>query len=756
MIYFGLTIFISAFLVFQVQPMIGKYILPWFGSSTGVWTSSLLFFQVLLLLGYAYAHFLCTRLSRRAQVCVHVFLLAAVLLLLPITPSEQWKPDGQDNPIWHILWLLCASVGGPYLLLASSAPLLQHWFTQVYPDRSPYRLYALSNAGSLLALLSYPFVFEYFLALRVQILAWSMSWGLFAVLSTLCAWQCWRHRAKDPRVFPEECALANTHEEKADAGVGTPEGLGLLRVAWWLLLSASGSVVLMATLNQLTQDVPPVPFLFVLPLSLYLLTFIMAFGKDYWYKRILCTPLLLLSFTAICITFYMDIEFSLLRRILLYLAVLFTACLCCHGELARLRPAPSHLTLFYLMMALGGALGGAFVAVAAPYLFNGYWEYEIGLMAAFAIVLFAIVRDLLWKSIQIGLSVLTPSLLGAGSVARRRLILYVWGRRSLAGVLLVMVLAGLFSMVKILEVKISEGRRGLLAQSRSFYGTLRVTERGTRGGASHAYLLWHGQIKHGRQFRGAQQRSWPTTYYGNDSGVGVAIDHHPRRSSPDKPLRLGVVGLGAGTLAAYVNQGADSDESPSPGDSICFYEIDPDIVTYAERYFTFLQDARDRDAHVDVLLGDARIVMEQQHARGEAQGFDVLAIDAFSGDAIPMHLLTKECFELYWFHLKSDGILAVHISNRYLDLLPVVAGAAELRGAQICLIEHDGVVSRPPALDDQGDSALRNDDSSWVLVTYNTAFLESDYVQDVADMASLNLSSLLWTDDFSSLLGVLE
>jgi len=756
MIYFGLTIFISAFLLFQVQPMIGKYILPWFGSSTGVWTSSLLFFQVLLLLGYAYAHFLCTRLSRRVQVCVHVFLLAGVLLLLPITPSEQWKPDAQDNPIWHILWLLCASVGGPYLLLASSAPLLQHWFTQVFPDRSPYRLYALSNAGSLLALLSYPFVFEYFLALRVQILSWSAAWGLFAVLSVLCAWQCWRQRAKDPGASPEECPLASPDAEAPDANTDTPEGLGLLRVACWLLLSASGSVVLMATLNQMTQDVPPVPFLFVLPLSLYLLSFIMAFGKDYWYKRILCAPLLLLSFTAICISFYMEIEFSLLRRILLYLAVLFISCLCCHGELARLRPAPSHLTLFYLMMALGGALGGAFVAVAAPYLFNGYWEYEIGLMAAFGMVLLTMVRDLLRKSVQLGLSISGSRSPSPCDAEKPKPILYVWAWSLLAGTLLLVTAAGLFIMAKILTDKISQGKRGLVAQSRSFYGTLRVTERGTRDTASHAYLLWHGQIKHGRQFRGAQQRTWPTTYYGNDSGVGVAIDHHPKRSSPGEPLRLGVVGLGAGTLAAYCSRACEADESPSAGDSICFYEIDPDVRTYAERYFTFLQDARDRGAQVDVLLGDARIVMEQQRARAQAQGFDVLAIDAFSGDAIPMHLLTKECFDLYWFHLKSDGILAVHISNRYLDLLPVVAGAAELRGTQICLIEHDGVVSQPPVQVNEGGSALRNDDSSWVLVTHNTAFLESEHVQDLADMASLNRSSLLWTDDFSSLLGVLE
>lgn len=757
MIYFALTIFVSAFLVFQVQPMIGKYILPWFGSSTGVWTSALLFFQLVLLLGYGYAHFLSTRFPRRAQVFVHVLLLAVVLLLLPITPAEQWKPEAQENPIWHILLLLGASVGGPYLLLSASAPLLQHWFAQVYPERSPFRLYALSNIGSLLALLSYPFVFEYLLPLRVQVWGWSAAWGVFAVLSVLCGWQLWKCGLKDAKAVTEASSSPDPDAgQQGGLDTGTAERPGLLRIAWWLMLSAAGSVVLLATLNQMTLDLPPVPFLFVLPLSLYLLTFIIAFASERWYRRSLWIPLLLLSLAGICITIYMDIEFGLLRRSLIYLAVLFTCCLCCHGGVVRLKPAPKHLTLFYLMIALGGALGGAFVAVVAPAMFNGYWEYEIGLMAAFALVLLTIVHELLVRSPEIRWPDARHGLAESGGLEKTRLGSWIWARRLLAGALLAVTAAGLLAMAKVLEEKIAEGRNAVIAQSRSFYGTLRVTETGTRDGLSHAYLLWHGQIKHGRQFRAKPRRTWATTYYGQDSGVGIAIDAHPHRLSGNRPLRLGGVGLGVGTLAAYVNQAYDANHPLRLPDSICFYEINPDIVTYAETHFSFLQDARDRGAEVEVLLGDARIVLEQQLKQGKAQAFDVLAVDAFSGDVIPMHLLTKECFDLYWSHLKPDGILAVHISNKYLDLLPVVTGAAQLHGAEVCLIKHDGIVRHASAQAEAVSASHRYEESWWALVTHNAAFLASDQVQQAQHREVQDRPALLWTDDFSSLLGVLN
>jgi hypothetical protein len=725
------AVFVSAFLLFQVQPLIGKYILPWFGSSPAVWTTAVLFFQTLLLVGYAYAHLSARLLSGRRQAQLYVALLAGAVLLLPITPSEAWRPDAGDDPTGRILLLLSASVGVPYLLLAASSPLLQAWFARAHPSGSPYRLYAVSNTGSLLALLSYPFVFERLFPLRMQTLGWSTGFAAFGVLGAACAWPLTTSRA-DP--------APASRENAADPATSPPRSDQLL----WLALAASASVVLLATINRLSQEVPAVPFLFVVPLSLYLTTFIIAFDQPRWYYRPVFCTLLPLALAALGVRLYGGFQFDLMAQVAVYSLALFACCMTCHGELVRLKPDPRHLTLFYLMVSLGGVLGGAFVAVLAPRIFSDYWEYELGVAGSYGLVMFLVHRDMSRRT-DVARSP-TQRRKGRGgragwkNRARRSSPPSLWPRRlvALAGV------GGVAGVLGSLAWSVGSGRDILISKTRNFYGVLSVKEVFAPYPRLHKRIMNHGRITHGSQYLSPERRAEATTYYGAMSGVEIAIDHHPKRGAGSHQFRIGVVGLGTGTLAAYANPaGADAD----PGhvsDYVEFYEIDPRVVAFAEEYFTFLSDARARGAEVEVVLGDARIQLERELELGQPQRFDVLVVDAFSGDAIPMHLLTKECAEIYWAHLKPDGILAVHISNRYLDLRPVVRELAELHGKQSLLYTHR--TRRRGALN-----------SRWVLITDNERFLASEAVQSAAVPQGMQQGKgVLWTDDFSSLFELLR
>lgn len=701
---YALTLFSSAFLLFQVQPLIGKTILPWFGSSPGVWTTAVLFFQLWLLAGYLYAHFIATRLSNRNQAVLHLTLLAGSFLLLPIAPSEVWKPAPGDDPIQRILLLLTASIGGPYLLLSATSPLLQRWFARIHPGRSPYRLYAVSNAGSLLALLSYPFIFEPFFRLQTQTRIWSAGFVVVALLGGLCAYRL---------VHSPPFSVA------VDVAIEPPR---LSRILLWLGLAASGSIMLLATLNRVTQDVTPVPFLFVLPLALYLLTFIITFDHPRWYNRPLFCSLLLLVLGWASANLYLNPQYGGLTQISMVGFTLLVCCMACHGELARLKPSPEHLTLFFLMVALGGAVGGVLVAVVAPHLFSGFWEYEIGLFVSFGLVMFLVSRDLLRRT--------------KDEPPRPRSRRLGW-TAGFAGVFGLMVLATGFARNFMIQQDIS------IARSRNFYGLLRVIEAMAEQPRLHKYRLYHGDIEHGFQYRHPEKRSWPTTYYGKSSGVGIAIEHHPRRKVANLQFRIGAVGLGAGTLATYANE-ADyvKQRHKMVDDTLRFYEINSEVIRLAEDHFTFLQDARDRGAGVEVIHGDARIAMEQQMPQNQEEQFDVLAVDAFNGDAVPMHLLTQQCFDIYFRHLKPDGILAVHTSNRYLNLFPVVQASAAVNGKQAHLI----VSERDPF----GAAASR-----WVLVTSNERFLRSERLLEARTPTDEN-HRILWTDDFSSLFSVFE
>ena len=660
------TIFLSSFLLFLVQPLIARLILPWFGGSAAVWTTCMLFFQVLLVAGYAYAHWL-GRLGGRRQAIVHTVLLAAALATLPITPDASWQPVGDAEPVTRILLLLGATVGLPYLLLASTSPLVQLWFSRARPGEDPYRLFALSNLASLIALLGYPFLVEPLLAARGQVLDW--SW-LFAAFALLCATLAWRTPAATPA---------------SEATLGSPIGKG--RYAAWLALSATGSVLLLAVTNHLTQNVASVPLLWLVPLTIYLLTFILAFEGKGWYQPRLVWPFLI---AALAGTGWLLVDTGLHYRLELQLAVflpaLFIGCLFCHGELYRLRPEPARLTAFYLTIAVGGALGGLLVAVVAPLVFNGYYELGAGLAA---LALLAALR-----------------LAEAGRVPHYA---------ALAALLGIAACAAYDGLRDQRDVRVSE---------RSFYGVLHVKEYGP-GERSHLRRLVHGTIMHGEQYMEGELRRLITTYYTPHSGVGAAI-----QAKQGHPLKVGVIGLGTGTLAAYGRA----------GDVFRFYEIDSNVVAIARQQFTFLADS---PARIEIALGDARLSLERE----PPQGFDVLAIDAFSGDAIPVHLITREALGTYLRHMKPDGIVAFHVSNRFLDLVPVVARIAREQDAQALLIEDDP----------EEDDAAGRSRSDWVLVSRSAAALAAKPIAEKRGLPAEDRPEWrTWTDDYSNLVQILK
>ena len=712
------TIFLSAFLLFQVQPLIGKFVLPWFGGGPAVWTTCMLFFQVLLLVGYAYAHATTCIRNPRTRACLHIAVIGLSLAALPIIPSaELWKPEGSGMPVLHILLLLTVAVGAPYFVLSTTGPLLQDWFARTWPRYSPYRLYALSNLGSFLALLSYPFVFEPRFALRTQALGWTAGYSVFALL---CAWIALRF-AKQPAPEAHATTLSNTLDDESDltihenpennppgensspATTGRPSA-GVMTL--WLVLPMFGSVALLATTNQLCLDVVSVPFLWVMPLAIYLLTFVLCFESPVLYVRGIPGILLLFAASGLLAgALYKPSGPTLFQQVIAYAVGLYFLCMACHGELARLRPSTRHLTLYYLMIAAGGALGGVFVVLVAPNIFNGYWELHIAVAATCLVTLIAHARD-------------RGSYLFGGNPR------WIWEALSAVWIGLAIVLV----------VDVNHDSGSTLERSRNFYGVLKVRE-GWQSPAGNIRYLAHGTTTHGFQFLDEVWRRQPTSYYARSSGVGVAVEWHPRRyngGSPDNSLRIGVVGLGTGTIAALAE----------PGDVVRFYEINPEVVRLCNRWFTYLKDT---PAKVDIVMGDARISMERELARGEPQRYDVLAVDAFTSDAIPMHLLTKECAAVYFAHLKPDGILAVHISNRHLRLARVVRALAKEYGREAAFV------------DAAKDSETGADSSDWVLVTSNKMFLDSDaFLALQSPWPKDEPPPLLWTDDYGSLFQVLD
>lgn len=692
MLGYALTIFLGAFLLFQVQPMIGKFVLPWFGGSPLAWATCMMFFQILLLAGYAYAHFLTKVFSPRRQSRLHLALLVASFAFLPVLPSDSWKPAGDESAIVRILLLLAATLGAPFLLLSATGPLLQSWFSRSHPGRSPYRLYALSNVASLLALLSYPFFIEPALPLRLQTYLWS---GAFVIFAGCCGWCAFSFQK-------QQDALLAGAQPNPEPQTPAPSFFSIML---WLLLPAAGSIILLATTNRMTQDVAVVPFLWILPLGIYLVSFILCFDSPRWYWRPFWSAALALAVGCAYVGPSLRISTPLFLQLAIYSFTLFVCCMICHGELVRLKPAASHLTLFYFFVSAGGALGGIFVNLVAPLIFKGFWEYQVGIGICCVLFLVMLYAD-------------------------RDSRLYD-GRPRFVWVLLLAALGGVSALfVKRINSEFDEA----IAASRSFFGVLRVDTRdeGTRWAARH---LIHGRIAHGYQLVHENYRGIPVSYYGPRSGIGIAeMALHRRRDGNGnfKPVRTGVVGLGAGVMATYGFE----------GDTLRFYEIDPNVVRVSREYFSY---TRNSPAKVEVVLGDARISMERERARGEAQQFDVLVLDAFSGDGIPLHLLTKQAFELYGYHLKPDGLLAIHISNKYLNLQPLVRGLAAECGKEALLF-----------VENPGRSGIF-DPNTWVLVTSDREFLESWIVEEHAEPWPGDAPPpLLFTDDYSNLFKLLD
>jgi spermidine synthase len=681
-ILYAAAIFLSSSLLFLVEPMAGKRLLPLLGGSSAVWITCLVFFQTALLLGYLCAHWIATKLPRSMQPLVYGLLLIASLVqvALNLNPHPQ---ASTLRPVLSVLSMLTALLGLPFLVLSATNPLLQAWFSRAAKNTAenmtaaaptpPYRLFALSNLGSLLALVAYPAVVEPYFSLRAQTIAWSVGFLVFAVVCgaiSLGGTLKTDHGQSNPPALPTP---------------GPPEPSPADR-ALWLLTAACGSLLLSAVTSHLSLNIAAIPLLWIIPLTVYLLTFVIAFAGEKMYPRWLIARLLPVALGSVgYLIASPDEEVAIKIAVPLFCTTLFIACLFCHGELYRCRPSPRYTTQYYLLIAAGGALGSMFVGIWAPLIFSG--GYELAWSLVYMAVLAAV---LMWKD-HFGWRLFWPA--------------------AAIGLLVVVVL------------HVRAYGENTIVQVRSFYGTLRVTQE-TSDDAGMFRTLVHGNIQHGTQFFASDEfRTDPTTYYTHNSGIGLALDF----CCPEKTRRVADIGLGTGTLAAYGR----------PGDVFRFYEINPRVEIIANNVFTYLRDSK---AKVEIVHGDARLSMEAE----PPQGYDVIAVDAFSGDAIPVHLITAEAIQLYQRHLRPGGIIAFHISNQYLDLAPVVQAQADHAGL------HAVIVSSP---EDDETGAFSAD---WVLVTSDEKFLALPNVSEAAAEIARRPDLRLWTDDYSSLLPILN
>lgn len=679
---YAISIFAGAFLLFQVQPLMGKYLLPWFGGAPGVWTTCMLFFQVLLLAGYAYAHLSSRFLKPKGQVVLHLALVLGALATLPITPSDAWKPHPGADPTLRIIALLTVSLGLPYFVLAATAPLLQHWFTRTHPATSPYRLYALSNTASLLALLTYPTVFEVYFTRKTQAAFWGAGLLIYGLAAAFAGFRLWRA----PSLPGDVRETGPVGEVRKPA-----KGDQLL----WLLFPACACVLLLGITNKICQDVAVVPFLWVLPLALYLLTFIICFDKPRWYNRWWSVPAAVAAIGMMTWELASPSSDPVPIQIALYCAGLFLCCMVCHGETYRLKPAPAYLTSFYLMIAAGGATGGVFVAVLAPQLFRDYFELHAGLLLCGALLLVTLVSQ---PNQRMKLPIVTLGW-AAGFVA--------------------LVFAGVS-----LWQAAHRSDHALAYKVRNFYGVLKVFRFGFAEPERSALQLSHGHILHGMQFADPKRLDEPTLYYTPGSGINRTFG-----LLPGHDRRVGLVGLGTGTLAAYARA----------GDLFRFYEINPEVERVARSHFSFLARSQGK---MEVILGDARLSMESE----PPQNYDLLVLDAFSSDAIPVHLLTREAFSVYRRHLKTNGLIVVHVTNLTLNLEPIVTSLAHELGYKEFIMDWAG-----------SGEAWWVLPSTWILLSRDPELSHDAKIAEAARPPILPGSHPpLWTDDFAGLFPIVR
>ena len=826
MLVYAITIFISAFLLFQVQPMIAKIILPWFGGGAAVWSTCMMFFQIVLLLGYLYSHATTRYMRPKAQAILHSILLLAsvalLIILVDLPGSSGWKPIDEKTPLLRILILLSATIGLPYLMLSTTGPLIQAWYVRATSGAVPYRLFALSNFGSFLALLTFPFLVEPLLASKEQVYTWAGGFALFAALTIYTGWRTLKISGGD--------RVEMDHDQPLPAIPWTSQLL-------WIALAATASVMLLAITSQLTQNVAPIPFLWVLPLSIYLLTFILCFESSRYYKRQIFLPLLALSL-ALAGALLMEENRAGFWPIYAWAGILFVCCMVCHGELALQKPNPRQLTLFFLMVSVGGALGGSFVAILAPLVFDSYWELPISLVACGALAAFIFWRQevpkseylssgwrtsmiaalgisfigllffyrhesseiwtrqmsfvvpvgiafaaltaltlatgsglmtglkLDWLAMGFGLvclivlardvamrfGLLLPQIipdadsdeLGFGFLAALAAMAALAGLLTITGtdlglsskrlgalfVLLALVLGGHLMKYQLANLRRFDSTDSYRLVTRNFYGVLKVRDEKATGKSPADRVLVHGTINHGVQLLDAARRREITSYYNPKSGFGrmMLLEQH-------KPhLNVGITGLGAGVTAGFCRQ----------GDTFRFYELNPLVLDLAQTWFTFLKDC---PGDMKVYLGDGRLNLERQ----ESQQFDVLAMDAFSSDSVPVHLLTREVFGLYKKHLKADGVLAINVSNRYLNLVPIVTGNANANGMSCVLVEDEG----------KGEEFYAA--TSWMLCSQQPKIFDNQVFNTVDDTGAKETSHPAedpkirpWTDDYSNLFQILK
>jgi spermidine synthase len=690
MIPYAIGIFLSAFLLFLIQPILSKALLPWFGGGASVWSSAMVFFQVVLTGGYAYSNWLVMKKNRKAQTTIHLILVTLSVLLLacfwifwssPITPSAAWQPVTITQPFLQIFLLLAVSAGLPLFLLSANSPLMQAWSLRLNPSGAPYWLYSLSNIGSILGLLIYPIVVEPALSRPWQERIWSGGYLIFACLVVINAIRA--HRSLSAKITDEKDLPTQVKEK--------PNGR---KTALWVLLSALGSLMLLAVTNTLTQEVAATPFLWVLPLTIYLLTFVLAFSSKQRYHRGFFTTLLLFG-TVVWILNTLLPALNFMVEITIYCFLLFSAAMICHGELYALRPSPTQLTRFYLMVSCGGALGGFFVSFLAPLIFQGYWELYLGVAC-------------IWILLAI-LALKSPA-------AKSKINVYP-AVNTITAVLVILHL-GLLIFYSVTENQYIR---------RNFFGVVQVRHVETGDALQEANVLVDGETMHGLQLLDATVRDLPTSYYSAESGIGLAIKNHPRYGSG---LRVGILGLGTGTLAAY----------GQTGDVYRFYEINPAVIDLAKGkggYFSFLQDSQ---ANIDIIPGDARISLEKEASAGVRNDFDILVLDTFSSDSIPVHLVTSEAFQIYLQNLAPDGLIAVHITNVRLDLRPVFWQLAQKYQMGFAVIENPVISDKPEVFA-----------ATWVLLARDPAMLELPALADRATGGiDFRTDIRLWSDDYSN------
>lgn len=670
---------------FVPDPTLAKLILPWFGGAAAVWLISLAFYQLTYLFGNVYAHLLIRGGRAHFSKRFHTLFLFASLLLLPVVPSTLWQPRGGEEPTWRILGVLAATAGVPFLLLSATSPLLQAWYDISREGARPYRFYALSNAASLLALLTYPLVVEPMVPTHRQAVIWSVGYGIFVMMCATLALRA---------PVPEVPLIAQMRDER----------LGWKVPLLWFFLAATASVLLLSITEHVSQNIAAIPLLWVVPLSLYLLSLILCFEGHRWYRRWLFLFLLPVAISGMAYLLSPELEtVGPVLQTSSYFAGLFICCMVCHGEMAEFKPRPEFLTVFYVIVSAGGALGGLFVASAAPHVFRDFYELPLGLGGCALVVLAALMRNAKFSDYRFR----RPTLL-------------------LAELLTILLLALIVHVVRLQS-------RQTVVMVRNFYGVLRVKILPHGAVRPAVTQLRNGSVVHGEEILDDLRHDVPTTYYGQRSGIGITLLFARQNGN----IRVGVIGLGVGTLARYGQN----------GDHYFFYEINPLVINLATNLFDFLGES---EAQVEIIPGDARLSLQRQ----VPQDFDVLVVDAFSGDAIPVHLLTSEAFELYFRHLKPQGVLAIHVTNRLLDLPPLVEAAARTIG---------GRAVKVTSAEDDANAVY---ESAWMLVdriatpnptVSNLAESKVDLPQGTsAQIENQDRVVRPWTDDYSSLLEVVK